>query len=81
VERLAAEVARRAGETRTEAIRRALRERRARLTARDDRPVGSRSLVEFLGRQIRPFTPPEAFGGQLSREEEDNLPGYGPRDL
>lgn len=78
VERLAADVARLAGETKTEAIRRALIERRARLMARGDRPVGSRSLIEFLEREIWPFIPPESFGRPLSRGEEDKLLGYGP---
>lgn len=79
VDQLAAEVARLAGETKTEAIRRALIERRARLAALGGRPVGSRSLVEFLEREIWPFIPPETFGRQLSREEEDKLLGYGPQ--
>lgn len=79
VEQLAAEVARLAGETKTEAIRRALLERRARLAAWGDRPLAGRRLLEFLEREIWPFIPPEAFGRKMSREEEDKLLGYGPQ--
>ncbi len=60
VERLASEVARLAHETKTEAIRRALLERRTRLQARAGRPGGGRGLWEYLERNVWPMIPPEA---------------------
>ncbi len=78
VERLAAEVASMAHETKTEAIRRALLERRARLQARSGRPGGRKSLREYLERDVWPVVPGSELGRVLSREEEDQILGYGP---
>jgi antitoxin VapB len=77
VERLASEVAGLAHETKTEAIRRALLERRARLQARLGKPV-RRTLRDYLERSIWPLIPPNEFGRVLTREEEDQSLGYGP---
>lgn len=73
VERLADEVARLAHETKTEAIRRALLERRVGLQVR----VGKRgNLREYLERDIWPLIPPGELGRVLSREEEAEILGY-----
>jgi len=77
-ERLAAEVARMTGETKTEAIRRALAERRQRLAYRlnpDDREARA---LRFLEREVWPRIPDDQLGRRLSREEEDEILGYGP---
>jgi antitoxin VapB len=76
VEALAAEVARLAGETKTEAIRKALIERKARLKLSTTRRKGR--LLEFLEREVWPTVPPEELGRRLTREEEDEILGYGP---
>jgi ribonuclease VapC len=78
VERLAGEVARLANETKTEAIRRALLERRARMRARAGKPVGRRSLRDYLEQSVWPVIPRRQLGRVLSREEEDQILGYGP---
>jgi antitoxin VapB len=78
VERLAGEVANMAHETKAEAIRRALAERRARLRARAGRPGGRKSLREYLEQNVWPMMPPGESGRVLSREEEDRILGYGP---
>jgi antitoxin VapB len=78
VERLATEVADLAGETKTEAIRRALEERKARLVLRVVRHDRPRELRRFLEREIWPAIPPELLGRRPSREEEDRILGYGP---
>lgn len=72
--RLANEVALLAHETKTEAVRRSLAERRERLLA------GSRRLPlkQFLERQVWPLIPAEVLGTTLSREKEDIILGYGP---
>lgn len=77
VERLVDEVARLAGESKTEAVRRALHERRERLIYRqtgDDR--GTR-LRQFLVREAWPSVPDLVRGGRLTRAEEDEILGYG----
>jgi antitoxin VapB len=77
-ERLAAEVARMTGETKTEAIRRALAERRQRLVYRlnpDDREA---RVLRFLEREVWPRIPDDQLGRRLSRAEEDEILGYGP---
>jgi antitoxin VapB len=78
VERLAEEVARLAGETKTEAIRKALEERRARLALRVVRPDRQRALLEFLQREAWPLIPPGQRGRRLTKEEEEELLGMGP---
>ena len=78
VEKLAGEVANMAHETKTEAIRRALAERRARLRARAGKPGGRKSLREYMEHNVWPTAPPEELGRVMSREEEDRIPGYGP---
>jgi antitoxin VapB len=77
VERLAAEVARLTGESKTEAIRRALEERRRRLksASADDRRA---RVLRFLEKKVWPSLPASERGRRLSREEEDDILGYGP---
>lgn len=78
VERLADEVTRITGETKTEAVRRALAERRDRLAltaAPDDRVSRAR---RFLETEVWPKIPPGERGRRLTRDEEDAILGYGP---
>lgn len=77
VERLASEVASLAHETKTEAIRRALMERRVRLQAHAGRPAERGGLREYLERNVWPLVPSGELGRVLSREEEDQILGYG----
>ena len=77
VERLVAEVARLAGETKTEAVRRSLEERKARLAFRvteDNREVRTRRFLEY---EVWPRIPEGELGKRLTREEEDEILGYG----
>src|ERR1019366_9368314 len=78
VERLAGEVANLAHETKTEAVRRALVERRARLQARAGKPGGRKSLREYMEQNVWPLIPPGELGRTMSRGEEDQILGYGP---
>lgn len=78
VEALAAEVAEMTGESKTEAVRRALAERKARLafqTVRRDRRERVRRLLE---REIWPRIPEAMRGKRPTRGEEDEILGYGP---
>jgi len=78
VERLAGEVANLAHETKTQAIKRALVERRARLQARSGKPGGRKSLRKYLEQNVWPMMPAGELGRAMSREEEDRILGYGP---
>jgi antitoxin VapB len=76
VERLAAEVARLAGESKTEAIRKALEERRRRL--RGQNPADRRSRVlRYLRTTVWPTVPQTELGRRLSRAEEEQTLGFG----
>lgn len=77
VERLAAEVAGLTGESKTEAIRRALDERRRRL--KGPAPAERRvRVLKFLETKVWPTIPKKQLGRRLTRVEEDDILGYGP---
>jgi antitoxin VapB len=78
VEELATEVSRMAGETKTEAIRRALVKRKAELEAGVEKPDRKKRLLEYFQREVWPHMPPEELGRVLTREEENDILGYGP---
>ena len=77
-ERLAAEVAKLAGESKTGAIRIALRERKQRLEL--ERPGSNHAgeLRRWLEEEVWPELPPEQRGRAPSQEEQDKILGYGP---
>ena len=77
VERLAAEVSRLTGESKTEAIRRALDERKRRLRGRTLADRRKRVLT-FLKREVWPGIPKDQLGRGLTRAEEDEILGFGP---
>ncbi len=76
VERLATEVAELAHESKTEAIRVALIERKTRLTA--VRPEADRraSVLRYLERSVWPHIAPEALGKPVSKQEIEELLGF-----
>lgn len=78
VEQLAADVARLAGETKTEAVKRALAERKARLAHRVDPADRLGRVTRFLERDVWPVVPAGEAGRRMSRQEEDALLGFGP---
>ena len=80
VERLATEVARLTGESKTEAIRRALEERQRRLrsVSADSRRA---RVLRFLEKKVWPTLPKGQMGRRLSRAEEDEILGYGPEGV
>ena len=77
VERLAAEVARLTGESKTEAIRRALDERRRRLKGPSAEQRRAR-VLRFLEKKVWPTLPEGERGRRLTRAEEDAILGFGP---
>ncbi|MDX1624513.1 MAG: type II toxin-antitoxin system VapB family antitoxin [Gemmatimonadota bacterium] len=78
VEKLVEEVSRATGETKTEAVRKALLERKRRLAYR----LGSRDRWEevhrFLQREIWSRVPEEQLGEAPTKEETEEILGIGP---
>jgi antitoxin VapB len=77
VERLADEIARLTGETKTEAIRQALVERRSRLRQRVTEAARLRRIESFLDREVWSRVPGEQIGRAPSRAERERILGYG----
>ncbi len=80
IERLAEELARMTGESKTEAIRRALEDRKRRLKAAPARDRRA-SVLAFLKNRVWTGVPKEEFGRSLTRAEEDGILGYGPEGV
>ncbi len=78
VERLAGEVAALAGESKTQAIRRALEERKAQLRVRVIRRDRRAELRRFLESEVWSQVPKHLCGTRLSRSEEARILGLGP---
>jgi antitoxin VapB len=78
VERLAAEVAGMKGESKTEAIRIALRERKERLSMRIGKKDRGADLLAFLDREVWPVVPADQLGRSQSKAELEGLLGFGP---
>jgi antitoxin VapB len=81
IERLPAEVADLSGETKIEAIWRALEERRSRLVLRVGRKNRRADVLRVLERDIWPNIPRRMLGRRLTRAEEDRILGYGSRGV
>lgn len=79
-ERLAAEVAEMTGETKTGAVREALRERRTRLELRSGgKAKGRLSMQEWLETEVWPQIPEEERGRPpLTKDEVEEILGFGP---
>lgn len=77
VEQLASEVAELAGESKTQAIRRALEERKARLAVRVIRQDRRAELQRFLRAEVWSQVPKHLVGKRLSRSEEERILGFG----
>ena len=79
VEELIKAVVAMTGESRTEAARRALLERRDRLALQIVHRERGSSFLRHLEEEIWPNAPVGQLGRRLSREEEDEILGYGQR--
>jgi antitoxin VapB len=78
VERLAAEVAQLAGESKTQAIKVALEERRRRLTNGIDPEARAAEALEWLEREVWSHVPAELRGRPHDPHADDEVLGYGP---
>lgn len=81
VERLATEVATLARESKTEAIGRALEERKARLATHVVRRNRRAEFLVFLRREVWPKVPRNQRRRRLTRKQEDAILGYGPEGV
>jgi antitoxin VapB len=81
VERLASEVAVLASESKTEAIRKALEERRARLELANGAADRKSALMAWLREEVWPQIPAHERGRRLTPEEEAEILGYGPEGV
>ncbi len=77
VERLAAEIARMTHETKTEAIRKALEDRKARLALRTGTGDRVQRIQECLEKEVWPHIPPEARGKTMTKREREEILGIG----
>jgi len=77
VERLADELARMTGETKTAAILRALEERRERLAARPATSQRLQHVLDFLQREVWPEIPTKHRGRPVTKKERERILGYG----
>jgi len=78
VEKLVVAVVRMTGETKTEAVRRALEERYQRLSLQHSHGGRGSDFLRYLEEEVWPIAPPGQLGRRLSREEEDEILGSGP---
>jgi antitoxin VapB len=81
VERLATEVARLTGESKTQAVKVALEERRRRLVSGMDPEVRLAEALQFMEREIWSHVPAEMRGQPHDSARDDAILGYGPNGL
>lgn len=77
VEKLLAEVVMMTGESKTEAVRRALLERRQRLALRQTQRKDEAYFFTFLQDEIWAQIPADLLGKTLTSAEEEHILGYG----
>jgi antitoxin VapB len=80
-EALAAEVAMLANETKTQAVRTALQERKQRLQARKRRHARAQRIDRFLEDEAWPQIPDAVLGRSISKSERETILGYGPEGV
>lgn len=78
VERLVEEVTRMTGESKTEAVRKALLERKERLGLHVVKRDREAEMLLWLESEVWSKIPPELRGKGISQEEQDEILGYGP---
>ena len=77
VEKILEEVVALTGESKTEAVRKALEERRQRLALRATGDNDLERLVAFLQDEVWSQMPEDVLGTSLTKEEEEEILGYG----
>ena len=81
-ERLAAEVAALSGQSKTAVVREALRARRDQLVAdRESAEERYRRLHRFLEEEVWSQLPPDQLGKTITKEEQEEILGFGPEGV
>jgi antitoxin VapB len=78
VERLVAELSNLTGESKTEAIRQALLDRRARVRLRVTEGARKKRVRRFLEEEIWPRIPEDQLGKAPDKKEREAILAYGP---
>lgn len=78
VERLVDEVVDMTGETKTEAVRKALLDRRRHLIVRGGKLDRKERFLRFLEREVWPNIPEDQRGKPPTKEEIEEILGFGP---
>lgn len=81
VERLVEEVAAMTGESKTEAVRKALAERKERLSLFVVRRDRKEEVLRYLETEVWSRIPSELLGRGIPQEEQDEILGYGPNGV
>lgn len=81
VERLVEAIVAMTGESKTEAVLKAVAERRDRLRLQRGHRERGTDFLRYLAEEVWPKAPPGELGRRLSREEEDEILGYGPEGV
>lgn len=81
MEKLAAEIAEMTGTTKEVAVREALREKKERLEMRRGPKERPRSVQEWLETEIWPRIPEDERGKPLTKEEVEDILGFGPEGV
>lgn len=76
VERLVDEVSQITGESKTEAVRKALEERKERLALHVVKRDREQEVLRWLETEVWPTIPPDVLGRRISKEEEERILGY-----
>lgn len=77
VEALAAEIAELTGETKTEAVKRALEERKNRLAYQIQSEDKETRLTRWLETEVWPNIPDGVLGKEVTKDEIEDICGYG----
>jgi antitoxin VapB len=80
-EKLAAEIAEMTGDTKVGAVREALREKKRRLEARSGPKERPRSMQEWLEKEVWPRIPQEERGKPMTKQEVEDILGFGPEGV
>lgn len=81
VERLVEEVVGITGETKTEAVRKALLERTRRLASQGGGTLRRDRFFQFLEREVWSRIPPDQLGKAPTKEEIEEILGFGPEGV
>ena len=81
VEKLLEELIQTTGESKTEAVRKALAERQQRLALRFSVPQTEIRLLTFLQDEVWPQIPSTLLGSRLTKAEEEAILGYGDQGI